>query len=181
MKTSVQGVPLFALVFSAASAIAGDAPIVAVFDGGIGVQPLAGSPPTGVIPNDVRGVPPGGRPWEIRKLKATVRSEDGRASIVVKGKGLIFGGGNNVGLPGVPREVAATVFCGTNEAFNSASVFTNAAGDFEIKSPLTTSAGNTMLPEPCMPATLLIRNAPGGVPGPWFAAGIPKHGDADDE
>lgn len=153
---------------------------VAVFDGGIGVQPLAGAPPN-VVANDVRGVPPGGRPWEIRKLKAIVRSEDSRASIVVKGKGLIFGGGNNVGLPGVPREVAATVFCGTNEAFNSTSVMTNAAGDFEIKSPLVTSAGNTMLPEPCMPATLLIRNAPGGTPGAWFAAGIPKSSDADDD
>lgn len=153
---------------------------VAVFDGGIGSQPLAGAPPN-VIVNDVRGVPPGGRPWEIRKLKATVRSEDGRASIIVKAKGLILGGGNSIGLPGVPREVAATVFCGTNEAFNSASVLTNDAGDFEIRSPLATSAGNNMLPEPCAPATLLIRNAPGGTPGAWFAAGIPKHPGSDDD
>lgn len=177
MKPSL-AVPL--LVLAAASGSAAGQTVVAVFDGGIGVQPLAGTPPN-VVVNDVRGVPPGGRPWEIRKLKATVRTEDGRASIVVKGKGLIFGGGNNIGLPGVPREVAATVFCGTNEAFNSTSVMTNAAGDFEIKSPLVTSAGNTMLPDPCMPATLLIRNAPGGTPGAWFAAGIPKLSDGDDD
>jgi hypothetical protein len=40
------------------------------------------------------------------------------------------------------------------------------------------------LPEPCgtpaAPAILLIRNAPGGVPGAWFAAGIPKGLDHDD-
>ena len=177
MKPSL-AVPLLALAILSGN-VAGQT-TVAIFDGGIGSQPLAGAPPN-VIVNDVRGVPPGGRPWEIRKLKATVRTEDGRASIVVKGKGLILGGGNSIGLPGVPREVAATVFCGTNEAFNSASVMTNAAGDFEIKSPLVTSAGNTVLPEPCMPATLLIRNAPGGTPGAWFAAGIPKSSDADDD
>lgn len=180
--TTTPAASLFALALalSVAAGSAGADTTVAVFDGGIGSQPLAGAPPN-VVVNDVRGVPPGGRPWEIRKLKATVKSDGSRASIVVKGKGLILGGGNSVGLPAAPREVAATVFCGTNEAFNSTSVLTNAAGDFEIKSPLVTTAGNTMLPQPCAPATLLIRNAPGGVPGAWFAAGIPKLDEAGDD
>lgn len=147
------------------------------FDGGIGSQPLAGTP-TAPIVNDVRGVPPGGRPWEIRKLKASVRTEDGQARIVVKGEGLILGGGNSIGLPAAPRMVAATLFCGA-DAFSSAAVLTNAAGDFRIRSVLTGPGGVTELPDPCTTPTLLIRNAPNGVPGAWFAAGIPKLDDPD--
>lgn len=178
--TRTPALTLLALLLASLSPQASGSPVtVAEFDGGIGSQPLAGSP-AAVITNDVRGVPPGGRPWEILKLKATVKSDGGAASIVVRGKGLILGGGNNIGLPGAPREVAATLFCGA-EAFSSGSVLTNAAGDFRIKSALTNAAGSGVLPEPCTTPTLLIRNAPGGVPGAWFAAGIPKLADAPDE
>lgn len=170
-------ISLFALALLVLPAAAPAGTTVVEFEGGIGSQPLAGSP-TGLIANDVRGVPPGGRPWEIRKLRATVKSEDGHARIVVKGEGLILGGGNNVGLPGAPREVAATLFCGA-DAFNSTSVLTNAAGDFRIRSTLVGPNATTELPDPCTTPTLLIRNAPNGVPGAWFAAGIPKMGDED--
>jgi hypothetical protein len=153
---------------------------VVEFDGGMGSQPFA-SVGGAVAPNDVRGVPPGGRPWEIRRLKATVFNDRGLARIVAKGEGLILNGGNATGTPAAPRTVAATLFCGTNTPFNSEAVPTNAAGDFEIRSPLTDPAGNMVLPDPCgtpaAPAILLIRNAPGGVPGAWFAAGIPKVND----
>lgn len=163
-----------------ASTTAFSAEPVVEFDGGIGSQPFA-SVGGVVAPNDVRGVPPGGRPWEIRRLKATVFNDRGLARIVVKGEGLILNGGNATGTPALPRTIAATLFCGTNTPFNSEAVPTNAAGDFSIRSALTDPAGNMVLPEPCgtdaAPAILLIRNAPGGVPGAWFAAGIPKAKD----
>ena len=173
---------LFAALLAASSAQA--APPVVEFDGGYGSQPFA-SVGGAVAPNDVRGVPPGGRPWEIRRLKATVFNERGLARIVVKGEGLILGGGNATGTPGAPREIAASLFCGSNTPFNSASVLTNAAGDFEIRSPLTDPAGNMILPDPCgaagAPPILLIRNAPNGVPGAWFAYGVPKVREGGDD
>jgi hypothetical protein len=161
-----------ALFLAALSTPLGAAETLAEFEGGIGSQPFA-SVANAVATNDVRGVPPGGRPWEIRKLKATVRSDLGQARIVVRGEGLILGGGNAVGTPALPREVAATLFCNTNEQFNSSSVPLNAAGDFEIKSALSSALG-TPVPVPCPNPVLLIRNAPAGVPGAWFAAGIPR-------
>lgn len=150
---------------------------VVVFDAGIGSQPFAQS---GGVPvsNDVRGVTPGGRPWEIGKLKATVKTNRTVARIMVKGEGRILNGGNSTGTAGTPREVAATLFCGTNEAFNSQSVLVQINGDFEIKSPLLAATSNNVLPTPCgtpaAPPILLIRNAPGGIPGAWFAADIPR-------
>ena len=176
-----RALPLLAFTFIAFTGAASAAETVAEFDGGIGSQPLRAEGLT----NDVRGVDPGGRPWEIRRLKATVRNDRRKGpTIVVRGEGLILGGGNSIGTAAAPREVAATLFCGTDEAFNSASVQTTPSGDFVIKSPLASETGNMALPEPCgtpaAPAILLIRNAPGGVPGAWFAAGIPKGLDHDD-
>lgn len=141
------------------------------FDGGIGSTPFAFPPanaPVGtqVVPNDVRGIPPGGRPWVIGKLKAAVRPD---GSISVRGEGLLLGGGNAVGLPAVPRQVVATLFCGAAE-FNSPAVNLDANGNFAIKGTL---AG--VLPNPCTTPTLLIRNFAAGAPGAWFAAGIPEN------
>lgn len=135
------------------------------FDGGIGSQPFA-SAGGAVVPNDVRGIPPGGRPWVIGKLKAVVRTD---GSISVKGEGLLLGGGNAVGAPAIPRQVVATLFCGATE-LNSPAVDLDANGDFTIKGRL---AG--VLPNPCATPTLLIRNFAAGAAGAWFAAGIPEN------
>jgi hypothetical protein len=147
----------------ATSALAADGRIE--FDGGIGSQPFAsvGGVPA---PNDVRGVLPGGRPWEIGKLRASIRPD---GSITVRGKGLILGGGNAVGLPAIPRQVVATLFCGAVE-FNSPPASLDAAGDFVIQGALS-----GVLPSPCATPTLLIRNFAAGQPGAWFAAGIPDN------
>ncbi len=135
------------------------------FDGGIGSQPFASA--GGVaVPNDVRGVPPGGRPWVIGKLRGVVRPD---GSISVRGEGLLLGGGNNVGLPAIPRQVVATLFCGATE-FTSTPADLDASGNFAIKGTL---AG--VLPNPCATPTLLIRNFAAGAAGPWFAAGIPDN------
>jgi hypothetical protein len=72
-------------------------------------------------------------------------------------------------LPGIPRQVVATLFCGET-AFNSPAVNLDAQGNFAIKGTL---AG--VLPNPCATPTLLIRNFTAGAPGPWFAAGIPEN------
>jgi hypothetical protein len=150
----------------------GDDNALVKFDGGVGSQPFASGAGGVPIPNDVKGVPPGGRPWPIGALKATV-GVDG--SISVKGKGMILGGGANVGRPAIPRQVAATLFCG-DVAMNSAPTDLDAAGNFTI-----TGALSAVPPNPCAAPILLIRNFAAGAPGPWFAAGIPKVGERDDD
>ncbi len=158
-----------ALALAGAAALAA-APVAAAdgrieFEGGIGSQPFAsvGGVPA---PNDVRGIAPGGRPWEIGKLRASIRPD---GSIRVKGEGLILGGGNAVGLPAIPRQVVATLFCGATE-FTSAPVSLDAKGNFEITGSLS-----SVPPSPCATPTLLIRNYANGAPGAWFAAGIPDN------
>jgi hypothetical protein len=147
-----------------------DKNVLVKFDGGIGSQPFAASA-AGPIANDVKGVPPGGRPWPIGALKATVNLD---GTISVKGKGMILGGGANVGRPAIPRQVAATLFCG-DLTFNSAPTDLDAAGDFKISGALS-----AVPPNPCNAPILLIRNYAAGAPGPWFAAGIPKAASKDD-
>jgi len=79
------------------------------FEGGIGVTPAAIVGGVLVI-NTTRGVPPGGRPWVIERLQAEVKI-DGRIS--VDGRGLLLGGGDNIGTPSIPaQQVRARRFCG---------------------------------------------------------------------
>jgi hypothetical protein len=135
------------------------------FQGGIGSTPFA-SVAGAVVPNDVRGVLPGGRPWVIGKLRAVVRPD---GSIVVRGEGLLLGGGNAIGTPSIPRQVAATLFCGATE-FTSPAADLDANGNFAIRGKLQGT-----LPGSCETPVLLIRNFANGAPGAWFAAGIPEN------
>ena len=129
------------------------------FDGGIGSQPLRSGPAV----NLVQGVNPGGIPWVISSLKADVRTD---GSIKVDGRGLLLGGGNNVGTPG-GQSVHARLFCG-GVAHNSGTVPLDAEGDFRIEDVLS-----PVPPSPCASPILLIVS--GVAPaGSWFAAGIPK-------
>lgn len=130
------------------------------FDGGIGSIPLR----AGGLPNDARGVNPGGRPWVIERLGAEVK-RDGRIS--VDGRGLLLGGGDNIGRTG-GQSVHARLFCGT-VAHNSETVALDPDGDFRIDGVLT-----PVPPETCDNAALLIVSGASGGPGNWFAAGIPK-------
>ncbi len=108
---------------------------------------------------------------------------------------LLLAGGNNIGRPGLPRTIQATLICSataappvaTSPAWNSAAVALDEAGDFSIDAPLKPVPPNLTLvpPSPCNFPILLIRNStpaatPGAdpVPGPWFAAGI-AGGDDD--
>ena len=137
---------------------------LANFDGGIGVTPAALS--NGVfVPNDVFNVPPGGRPWVIEALRGSVKTN---GEISVRGDGLVFAGGNAVGTAGPVTQVAATLFC-DGQPHHSPAAPIQRNGDFNINGMLT-----TMPPSPCNAPALLIRNAAGGTPGAWFAAGIPK-------
>ena len=141
---------------------------VAKFDGGIGVDPVAGiSPANGLpVPNTVRGVPPGGRPWVIARFKGEIKDN---GVLALKGEGLLFAGGDAIGTTGPVQAVTATLFCGA-QAFDAGSVPLEPNGDFRIDGTLGAAP-----PNPCAPAVLLIRNAAGGVPGAWFAAGIPSN------
>src|SRR5882724_3472048 len=87
-------VPLFAL-----SAVAADDTLVK-FRGGIGDIPLAGGVGQAttadvVNRNIIRGVEPPGQIWVISALTADVKV-DGR--IHVAGRGLLLGGGNQIGF-----------------------------------------------------------------------------------
>lgn len=132
---------------------------VARFEGGIGVVPVR----AGGAANTVRGVNPGGQVWVISRLSADVRV-DGRIS--VDGRGLLLGGGDNIGT-NAGQSVRARLFCGAGNgvAFDSELVPLEADGDFRIEGQL---AGG--LPAVCERPVLLIVS--GG--GNWFAAGIPK-------
>lgn len=141
---------------------------LASFDGGIGVTPavLTIVDDNNVFSlNDVFGVPPGGRPWVIKDLQAEVKTD---GTISATGLGLVFAGGNAIGRAGPVTHVAATLFC-DGQPHHSPAVPLEPNGDFEINGPLTPAP-----PAPCINPTLLIRNASTGVPGAWFAAGIPK-------
>lgn len=155
------------------------------FKGGIGVHPVsnisgtATNPPTNsifpeVTRNIVRGVNPAGQHWVIGKLKATIKF-DGR--IKVDGRGLLLGGGNNIGL-NAGASVFATLICEAAAPFvlhNSSvtGVALEPNGDFRIDDVLTPPA-----PATCASPVLLIRNVNGQT---WFAAGIQSLDTGDDD
>ena len=142
------------------------------FDGGIGVIPVSNvavNAATGVVTvsrNIVRDVNPPGQIWVIKSLKADIGND---GSIKVRGRGLLLGGGNNIGLNANQR-VFATLICSAAAPFTqfstpSTGVALEPNGDFAIDDTLTPAP-----PADCVSPVLLIRN-PGGV---WFAAGILK-------
>jgi hypothetical protein len=173
MKTTsiVMALGIASSVFAAPAMAAG--PLVR-FDGGIGVDPVSGIAAGAPVLNTVHGVPPGGRPWVIATLKATVK-EDG--SISVKGRGLVLAGSDAIGTVAAIKFVAASLFCGTQE-FDSGAVPISSNGDFDIGGSLGAAPPDPCGTPPALPPVLLIRNATGadgpGAPGAWFAAGIPE-------
>jgi hypothetical protein len=142
------------------------------FDGGIGVDPVSGITANAPALNVVRGIPPGGFPWVIRRFRADVQV-DGR--IHIDGRGLLLAGGNVLGTNG-GQQVMALLFCGlpgANGSLGNATVHGSdpagvplaANGDFRIDGFLTPTP-----PTPCgNPALLIV------TPGThhWFAAEIP--------
>ena len=144
---------------------------LAKFEGGIGVIPVSsgqGTDATATVVNRniVRGVQPAGQIWVIRELEAEVEAS---GSIQVKGRGLLLGGGNAIGMSNGLR-VFATLICEaaapfTERSTTAAGVQLDANGDFQIEDTLSS------VPAECASPVLLIRNAANRA---WFAAGIPK-------
>ena len=138
------------------------------FKGGIGVIGVSSGVGTGataevVNRNIVRGVQPAGQIWVIADLSADV----GFASqIRVDGRGLLLGGGNNVGT-NANQSVRATLLCANdgNVLHDSGLVPLEPNGDFRIDDVLSPA-----VPFECVSPVLLIRNPAGA----WFAAGIRK-------
>jgi hypothetical protein len=164
------------------------------FDGGIGSQPLRVGPAS----NAVAGVAPGGAPWPVRSLKATIRT-DGHIDISVKG--ILLGGTDNIGTRGGPRRMVVSLFCRgpivapavagplVTASYNSDFVDLDPDGNFKLSSLLTNAAGATP-PLDCGDKVdnrpvLLIRTVTAATattpaaPSAWFAAGILK-ADSDD-
>ncbi|WP_045226746.1 hypothetical protein [Methyloterricola oryzae] len=124
----------------------------------------------------------GGQVWIIDDFKAKIQ-DDG--SISAQGKGLLLGGGSNIGSRGGPRQVYASLFVRHlpvppatvptfSGPYNSDPVDLDANGDFNIQGVLRD--GNGLTPsewgdtEDNRPI-LLIRNVANNN---WFAAGILK-------
>lgn len=176
-----QFIVLAACIVAASASLAGPPKNVLIsFDGAINLDPSTAVNTAGVISvvqNVVRGINPGGRPWVLRKLSATV-NRDG--TISARGKGLLIASGELIGTPGPVTLVGATLTCGAADAtatrFSTLTGFAlDAAGDFTIRGPLSTDGINTaVMPDTCTNPVLLIRsvNATTGALGGWFAAGI---------
>ena len=148
---------ILACLALSALALPAAADSIARFEGGIGSQPLR----AGALTNDVFGVPPGGRPWVIENLSASVSS---LGRILVVGRGLILGGGNNIGTSG-GQSVRARLFCGGVPHDTVTLVPLDPDGDFRIEDQL-------LPPPPSVCANPVLLIVSGG--GSWFAAGIPK-------
>ena len=171
---------LGALVLVTSSAVADTT--LAKFTGGIGVIPVSSGvaiPPTlptaatveSVNRNIVRTVQPPGQIWVIADLRADVKT-DGR--IKVRGRGLLLGGGNNIGT-NAGQSVFATLICEAAAPFTLRNTATSgvpldANGDFRIDDVLAPTPGD------CASPVLLIRN----LGGAWFAAGIVNRRNDDD-
>lgn len=160
MKTWMLGLFLAALVVPAGKAD----DLLLSFNGGIGVDPVSGIAAGAPVLNVVRGTSPGGAPWVIAKLNASI---DVSGRIKVRGRGLLLAGGNGIGTT-AGQSVHAILFCGpaataTAHATPAAGVALAANGDFTIDDTLSPAP-----PNPCTTPVLLIAN-----PAPrWFAAGI---------
>ncbi len=128
------------------------------FDGGIGETPVSAV----ATANVVNGILPGGQPWVISSLQASV-SDNGQ--IRVDGRGLLLAGGNGIGT-NAAQSVKAILFCnGIRSDTSATGVALEANGDFRIDDQLVPTPMG-----PCTTSTLLITN----VANRWFAAGIPK-------
>jgi hypothetical protein len=125
---------------------------IARFEGGIGSHPNT----------PVLGTASGGQPWVIANLSADVKS-DGRISVA--GRGLLLGGGGNIGRNG-GQSVHARLFCNGVSQDTATNVPLEDDGDFRIDESFAVPP-----PNPCVNPILLIVN----VNGSWFAAGIPKN------
>ena len=157
--------------FFAPSVSADDHDLLVRFTGGIGAIPVSNvvvnaDGTVTVTRNMVRGVNSPGQIWVIDKLDAKVTTN---GEITVEGKGLVLGGGNNVGRA-TGQRVFATLICEAMAPFlehNSelTGVPLAANGDFDIDDVL-----EPLPPADCASPVLLIRTAGSGN---WFAAGIP--------
>ena len=170
MKKALVLSPFLVALF-ALSAIAGDT--LVQFRGGIGVLPVAageGQAATAdvVTRNIVRGVQPAGQIWVISALRADVKVDGG---IRVDGRGLLLGGGDQIGFNG-NASVFATLICEavapfTEHSTDAAGVALQPNGDFRIDDVLVPAP-----PAVCDSPVLLIRVT--GANPAWFATGIPK-------
>ena len=170
MKKALVLLPFIVALF-ARSAAADDT--LVKFRGAIGDIPLAGGVGQAatadvVNRNIIRGVEPPGQIWVISAFTADVKVD---GSIHAMGRGLLLGGGDQIGF-NANASVFATLICEPMAPFiehstPGAGVPLAPNGDFQIDDVLVPAPPTT-----CESPVLLIRNAE---PNPaWFAAGIPK-------
>jgi hypothetical protein len=119
-----------------------------------------------VTQNVVRGQQPGGEVWVIDDLDAQVSAN---GNIMVRGTGLLLGGGNGAGAVPASTNVFATLSCQSTPPFALSStspggVPVSPNGNFQISGML--SPAPTF---PCASPLLLIQSASNAH---WFAFGI---------
>ncbi|MCO6058106.1 hypothetical protein NG726_15725 [Pseudomonas sp. MOB-449] len=170
-RTIALSIPVLLLAGALASTALAEDDLLS-FRGGIGVLPVSSGQGTEAIAtvvnrNLVRGVQPAGQIWVIRTFEASLSIA---GAFRAEGRGLILGGGNNIGRA-TGQSVFATLFCGSVAPFTESStdlvgVPLTEEGDFVI-----TDVFDPVPPNPCDSPVLLIRNAANSS---WFAAGIPR-------
>jgi hypothetical protein len=171
MKSTVAAILLTVGVAGQVSAQQGG--LLARFDGGIGVDPIATFAGTEVSldqftdvrRNSVRGVGSSGFSWRIADLKADIYT-DGR--VKVTGRGLVLASGFNIGQNNDERVVVFLSCVGAGDAVTEFStdpegVPLEANGDFSVDAPLNA------VPSECASPVLLIRSHR---TGRWLAAGV---------
>lgn len=162
------------------------------FDGGTGNQVFRSAAGVPTL-NTVAGVAPGGAPWGITSLDATIKNN---GDIRAVGTGVLLWGADGIGTRAGPRQVILSLFCRNAPVppatagalnlvpFNSEPTDLNPDGDFRLRGKLTDATGATP-PLTCGDTVdnrpvLLIRSVTAAnpttgtpaTPGAWFAAGI---------
>jgi len=175
-----------------ATAGGGQSSILFKFDGGTGNQVFRSAAGVPTL-NTVAGVPPGGAPWGITALDATIRTN---GDIRARGEGVLLWGGDGLGTRGGPRQIVLSLFCRNVPVppavsapliltpFNSEPADLNEDGDFVVRGKLTDATGATP-PLTCgdtvdnRPVLLIRSVTPANpttgtpaIPGSWFAAGL---------
>ena len=180
---------------AAGTAAAGGGPSSSVlfrFDHGTGNQVFRSAAGVPTL-NTVAGVPPGGAPWGITSLDATIRTN---GDIRARGEGVVLLGADGLGTRAGPRQVILSLFCRNVPVppavsaaliltpFNSEPVDLDEDGDFVVRGKLTDATGATP-PLNCgdtvdnRPVLLIRSVTPANpttgtpaTPGAWFAAGL---------
>ena len=197
--SSFLAIAALAAAGTAAAHGGGNSSVLFKFDHGTGNQVFRSAAGVPTL-NTVAGVAPGGAPWGITSLDATIKTN---GDIRARGEGVVLLGGDGLGTRAGPRQVILSLFCRNVPVppavsaaliltpFNSEPVDLDEDGNFVVRGKLTDATGATP-PLNCgdtvdnRPVLLIRAVTPANpttgtpaTPGAWFAAGLLADGHRD--